>query len=701
MFVVVVRQVGFLDRVLQQVEVMHDRLQLVALCSLIIAAKYEEAEEDVPPLKTLLNRCKQAFEKRVVNQMEVLILNRIGWNLNVVTPIHYLGFHARRGVVFPEDTMAGRPLSPAVPEYMSKYLDFFADLCAQEYSFERFPPSVLAGAIVVAARRALALTPMWNPRLSEIVGLREEQVAAAVVDVWKYYSRHFAREASAVETEYVTAKDPSFERFQGLAERFPMPSTKAVFAGAVAHDALAPPVMSASAPRPPLAAPAAAAAEAAMGLAMPATAASRSATMPSVMSMTADLAALRGADMGKSSSAESFATAKTGDPETVPASHGYGTDGHDLHDDDDYDHDHDGDGDDEDDDDHGDDDDEDDFVARSHMVASRAPTAVTSQGSRVSAEHVARPSRFDTVDNLNVSGGLALSSSREGSSAFDDDGDLDVAAGAHDMDMDSLRALAAEGGLANSFDPHGTDGDADHSGAGSSTNTSVDSDGDVPTSHELPGQSFATRTGTNRPGSSTHVAPRMPVSRAAVESSRGQQPQRQPRRAAQGTTVPPAEFSATSSSVSAALGMTRSHSRSRGGSAAPSASASTAATRLAAAPATDLPARRFSRRSAAAATAAPTGSAAVAPVSQTSPSTMMAASVSTRAVGRSSATSPSGQSAGASVAGGISSASARRQPLTAHSGNVQMSFQPALPASSKSAVRGQASAAAGRVALPR
>lgn len=40
--------VGYLDRILQQVPVAKNRLQLVAMCCIIIAGKYEEAEENVP-----------------------------------------------------------------------------------------------------------------------------------------------------------------------------------------------------------------------------------------------------------------------------------------------------------------------------------------------------------------------------------------------------------------------------------------------------------------------------------------------------------------------------------------------------------------------------------------------------------------------------------------------------------------------------
>ena len=49
---------------------------------------------------------------------------------------------------------------------MKKYGDFFADLCLQEYSFQQYPSSLLAAAVVMASRRALAIVPYWCPELS-------------------------------------------------------------------------------------------------------------------------------------------------------------------------------------------------------------------------------------------------------------------------------------------------------------------------------------------------------------------------------------------------------------------------------------------------------------------------------------------------------------------------------------------------------
>ena len=57
----------------------------------------------------------------------------------------------------PEDTCQGRRLVDKVVTYMNKYVDFFANLCQQDYQFQRYKPSHIAAAAILAARRALCI----------------------------------------------------------------------------------------------------------------------------------------------------------------------------------------------------------------------------------------------------------------------------------------------------------------------------------------------------------------------------------------------------------------------------------------------------------------------------------------------------------------------------------------------------------------
>lgn len=62
--------------------------------------------------------------------------------------------------------------------YMKKYVDFFANLCQQDYQFQRYRPSHIAAAAILAARRALCI--MWVPSVLAVCPVsRQGPVALA------------------------------------------------------------------------------------------------------------------------------------------------------------------------------------------------------------------------------------------------------------------------------------------------------------------------------------------------------------------------------------------------------------------------------------------------------------------------------------------------------------------------------------------
>ena len=92
--------------------------------------------------------------------------------------------------------MGHKPLVPKIVRYMSKYLHFFADLCLQEYSFQAWSPSLLAAAVVLAARKALNIRPLWaSPALENALGYSYAAAAPAFHAVWEHYAANFPKEA--------------------------------------------------------------------------------------------------------------------------------------------------------------------------------------------------------------------------------------------------------------------------------------------------------------------------------------------------------------------------------------------------------------------------------------------------------------------------------------------------------------------------
>jgi len=191
-----------LDKILQKADLRRDRYFLVAVSCLIIAAKYEEKEEGfVPSAERMLGylrlqgHANEFSTPPFVHQTEVTILTMLNWGLTIVTPLHYLGLYQKMGIIFNSDTMGYEPLVPKVLEYMKRYSDFFADLCLQEYSFRQYPPSLTAAAIVLAARKAINVRPLWTPQLEFVLNYSEQEILLPFQLVWETYSVHFPDDA--------------------------------------------------------------------------------------------------------------------------------------------------------------------------------------------------------------------------------------------------------------------------------------------------------------------------------------------------------------------------------------------------------------------------------------------------------------------------------------------------------------------------
>lgn len=270
----------YLDRVCNQDDVPTHRLALVSLAAIQIAAKYEEKEESVPPLEILIARSGHPIPEKQVHQMEVLMLTAMDWICTAVVPMHFLGLYAARGVVFAEDAS---PSSQARLKGLGRYLDFFADLCCQDYEFEQFRPSSIAGGVVLAARRALGLRDVWTPRLAEVMHAPVREIAVVFFRVWSNYVAQFGQPAADIDSRYAAADaDSSVEWLSSIAlpeHILAIPEDRRAPRHIWAHRKLgafpaasqfypSPPVM--MPPSPPVAAPAAAAVPKAQGAEAPA-----------------------------------------------------------------------------------------------------------------------------------------------------------------------------------------------------------------------------------------------------------------------------------------------------------------------------------------------------------------------------------------------------------------------------------------------
>ena len=72
---------------------------------------------------------------------------------------------------------------------------------AAEFEFQCHPPSLLAAGILLAARKALVIRPLWSPPVAELVAYSEEEVVPVMMHIWRHYVESFPTEASNQERQ--------------------------------------------------------------------------------------------------------------------------------------------------------------------------------------------------------------------------------------------------------------------------------------------------------------------------------------------------------------------------------------------------------------------------------------------------------------------------------------------------------------------
>lgn len=182
----------YMDKILATREVPRNRWQLIAAACISVASKYEEAEECCPQIPDLidltrLNRTSVDFRDR--GELEVLRL--LGWQLRALPPLHFVNFYMAKGILFVDDRWQNKCIIEKIPKYVKKYVEFFCNLCLQDYNFSKYPSSLLAAAICAASRAALNMEQEWRKELYYVTGYTRSEVNPVFKHLWSKYQEQF------------------------------------------------------------------------------------------------------------------------------------------------------------------------------------------------------------------------------------------------------------------------------------------------------------------------------------------------------------------------------------------------------------------------------------------------------------------------------------------------------------------------------
>mmetsp|Transcript_20677 Transcript_20677/g.53736 ORF Transcript_20677/g.53736 Transcript_20677/m.53736 type:complete len:352 (-) Transcript_20677:147-1202(-) len=163
---------------------------LLAIASLLIAAKMEEEEINVPTVSNLLAAAESTSTMQELNVMELLILKVWKWNVCVVTPAHFIPFYARVARVYDTTTPEPREevMEPeegcvdiVIKDPVTRLALCVAEAAALDATALEYLPSVLAASSVAVARMQCGVSPHWPHTLSALAGFPTAEGAPPII----------------------------------------------------------------------------------------------------------------------------------------------------------------------------------------------------------------------------------------------------------------------------------------------------------------------------------------------------------------------------------------------------------------------------------------------------------------------------------------------------------------------------------------
>jgi len=177
-------------------------LQLIALCSTLIATKYCAAETEAPTLSQLVQCAGNVYSADQLRAAELWCLQRADWSVGVITATHFIEHLCQPYTLQLIITRDDAP--PASHTHLSKQLvrciHYLDHLCLRSPLLCALPPSLLASSIVCAARHCVGLSSWHDGLRSVLDGERDETLmwAGQVLD-WHAAAQQQSQPTASME----------------------------------------------------------------------------------------------------------------------------------------------------------------------------------------------------------------------------------------------------------------------------------------------------------------------------------------------------------------------------------------------------------------------------------------------------------------------------------------------------------------------
>ena len=209
----------YFDRLASKRNIHHHSLHFVAFTCLWIAAKFNETAQTCPHIDNLINAyCKHKsfihLPMKDFIRSEKNIMSQLKFKLKCVLPIDFIEYYLHSDIngnqcifsndrIYHDDKLVNIPVG--VDRDIAVFSRFFLNIACENYELiNKYKPSILAIAVICCARRALKITPYFNPyhmlnmfKISDC-GITQE-IDSCFNELWNDYGTKFPNEVNTVE----------------------------------------------------------------------------------------------------------------------------------------------------------------------------------------------------------------------------------------------------------------------------------------------------------------------------------------------------------------------------------------------------------------------------------------------------------------------------------------------------------------------
>merc|ERR1719171_502487 len=177
--------VNLIDRFLEKKSITRKKLQLVGVCGMLIAAKYEEIYP--PEVKDFVYITDKAYTREEILAMEITMLNTLEFHLTLPSPVAFLERFAKVN---------------KCDEVQLNLARYAMELCLTDMKMLRYCPSHLAASAIFLSNKLLRRHPAWPASLIKHTRYTENVIKSCAKEMCCLVEQADRNSLTAVRKKY-------------------------------------------------------------------------------------------------------------------------------------------------------------------------------------------------------------------------------------------------------------------------------------------------------------------------------------------------------------------------------------------------------------------------------------------------------------------------------------------------------------------